>query len=66
MKLMHSALAAHTKGDASGHRRWIGYLLTDYYDPMYDYQLLKRQDRVVFKGTRVEIDAALRAAGIDI
>lgn len=66
MKLMHSALAAHTEGDTSGHKQWIGYLLTDYYDPMYEYQLLKRQDRVVFKGTRLEIDAALRAAGIDI
>lgn len=33
------------------HRVWIETLLTDYYDPMYDYQLEKKQDRVVFSGT---------------
>ena len=66
MKLMQSALTAHSKGDTSEHKLWIAYLLTDYYDPMYDYQLLKRQDRVVFRGTRSEIVSAFSASGIDI
>ena len=38
-------------GDGEGHRVWIETLLTEYYDPMYDYQLEKKQDRVVFSGT---------------
>ena len=28
-------------GDGEGHRVWIETLLTEYYDPMYDYQLEK-------------------------
>ena len=38
---------------ASGHRAhadWIAQLLTDYYDPMYDYQLKNKEDRIVFSG----------------
>jgi tRNA 2-selenouridine synthase len=38
-------------GEGHQHRVWIETLLTDYYDPMYDYQLEKKQDRVVFSGT---------------
>lgn len=36
------------------HREWIQLLLRDYYDPMYDYQLNKKLQRVVFRGTRQE------------
>ena len=38
-------------GNGEGHRVWIETLLTEYYDPMYDYQLEKKRDRVVFSGT---------------
>lgn len=32
------------------HKEWIHRLLVGYYDPMYDYQLAKKTDRVVFQG----------------
>lgn len=49
--LMTSALATQeSTGDASGHLAWIEVLLLKYYDPMYDYQLGKKSDRIVFRG----------------
>ena len=39
----------HT-GDPSEHRVWIRELLERYYDPMYDYQIERKHDRIVFKG----------------
>ena len=41
--------------NAGGFRAGIELLLTDYYDPMYDYQQGKRDGRVVFRGNRVEL-----------
>ena len=32
------------------HEAWIERLLAWYYDPMYDYQLEKKADRVIFRG----------------
>jgi len=52
---MRRAIAAHRGGDPSGHRDWIAALLSDYYDPMYDYQLSKRQHLVIFKGDHAAI-----------
>ncbi len=40
----------YSSGDVSGHEAWISTLLQDYYDPMYEYQLTKKQQRVVFCG----------------
>jgi tRNA 2-selenouridine synthase len=41
--LLQQALAEQKQsGDISLHRLWIARLLTDYYDPMYQYQLQKR------------------------
>ncbi|MGM0564010.1 MAG: tRNA 2-selenouridine(34) synthase MnmH [Pseudomonadota bacterium] len=37
-------------GDAEGFRPGIAMLLSDYYDPMYDYQLDKRRGDVLFAG----------------
>jgi len=34
----------------SDHMAWILALLKEYYDPMYDYQLQKKAERVVFRG----------------
>ncbi|MDX1456697.1 MAG: tRNA 2-selenouridine(34) synthase MnmH [Marinobacter sp.] len=42
-------------GDLGGHDAWIETLLTDYYDPMYDYQLDQKQGRVVVQGGPEEI-----------
>lgn len=41
-------------GDPDKHRVWISRLLTDYYDPMYNYQLSHKKDRIRFRGTAEE------------
>jgi len=56
VKLLEKALEQQSKqNDLSGHKAWIDYLLTHYYDPMYDYQLSLKQDRVVMQGTSSEL-----------
>jgi tRNA 2-selenouridine synthase len=47
-------------GDDSLHRQWIETLLLDYYDPMYEYQMNKREGKVLARGTRAEIIALAR------
>ena len=37
------------------HERWIEQLLTWYYDPMYDYQLDQKQQRVIARGDIDEV-----------
>jgi len=37
-------------GDPGEHRMWIRELLERYYDPMYDYQIERKQDRIAFRG----------------
>ena len=39
-------------------------LLVDYYDPMYNYQIQKKLDRVIFKGSSSEILDYLRSLSI--
>ncbi len=53
------ALAASFQG--TDHRPWIALLLERYYDPMYDYQLAKKQARVKVQGNATELLAFLRA-----
>jgi tRNA 2-selenouridine synthase len=47
---MTSAIARHQQGDPEHHRVWIATLLTEYYDPMYDYQLRQRERAPIFHG----------------
>ena len=54
---LRAAVTAHREGDSSSHQEWIRTLLLDYYDPMYTYQLEKKQHRVVFRGSAEEIMA---------
>ena len=49
------AIQQQTLGNTEDFKEWIKVLLIDYYDPMYDYQLSKKQDRVVFKGEQNEV-----------
>lgn len=42
-------------GSPEAHEEWISQLLTDYYDPMYDYQTAKKKDRIVFSGSMKEV-----------
>jgi tRNA 2-selenouridine synthase len=52
---LEEALEQHANsGDTAGHRQWIASLLSDYYDPMYDYQLGKKLERLVFRGDAQE------------
>ncbi|MAD77499.1 MAG: tRNA 2-selenouridine(34) synthase MnmH [Rheinheimera sp.] len=49
--LLTEALAEQQRsGDVSLHRNWIARLLSDYYDPMYQYQLKKRELPVLMQG----------------
>lgn len=50
--IMEQAFDEQLVGDTSLHEQWIAALLKEYYDPMYDYQLEKKDNRVCFKGDR--------------
>ena len=54
-QLLLDAIKQQISGNAEFHKEWISVLLVDYYDPMYDYQLSKKQDRIIFKGTKEEV-----------
>ena len=54
-QLLDQALAQHERGDSSLHRAWIRPLLRDYYDPMYNYQLQQKADRIIFRGRASEV-----------
>ncbi|MEZ9536659.1 tRNA 2-selenouridine(34) synthase MnmH [Shewanella sp. 10N.286.52.B9] len=45
--------------DANEHFDWISILLERYYDPMYQYQMSKRQQRVIFSGDKIAIQQYL-------
>jgi tRNA 2-selenouridine synthase len=51
--VMDDAIALHCNtGESAYHKTWIRHLLEEYYDPMYDYQLAKKSERVVYRGSR--------------
>ncbi len=55
---LQDALSEHkNSGDIAGHRIWIESLLSLYYDPMYDYQLEKKQQQLIFSGNSHQIIA---------
>ena len=57
---LEEALAVQAiNGDPELHREWIHALLADYYDPMYDYMLSRREGDIVFEGTRDEVSEFL-------
>lgn len=43
-------------GDTSGYGPFIELLLTKYYDPMYDYQMTRREGRELFRGDAKAIE----------
>jgi tRNA 2-selenouridine synthase len=49
-KRLHQAFTAH-----ASHTAWIDYLLREYYDPMYDYQLSKKQQRIRVRGNARDV-----------
>lgn len=53
---MQTALDQHLQqGNTELHRVWIEAMLSQYYDPMYDYQLSKKNQRVVFRGNQADV-----------
>ncbi|MDH3326154.1 MAG: tRNA 2-selenouridine(34) synthase MnmH [Gammaproteobacteria bacterium] len=46
-------------GESGHHKVWIENLLTQYYDPMYDYQLSLKKERQIFRGDRDAVLAFL-------
>ena len=53
-RLLQTALAQHAQNPGQ-HEFWIQALLTDYYDRMYDYQLARKQHRVVYCGDYTDV-----------
>ena len=61
-RIMEDAIEQHRKhNDPQQHRNWIRSLLDDYYDPMYDYQIGGKQERVVFRGDAEQVLEYLRS-----
>lgn len=57
---MQDAIQRHRmRGDTEQHKDWIRDLLLYYYDPMYDFQLEKKRDRVLGEKTPEELLALL-------
>ena len=48
-------------GSTEAHYAWLAPLLNDYYDPMYRYQLEKKADKIVYRGTFNTVAAWLAA-----
>jgi tRNA 2-selenouridine synthase len=63
--MMNHAFALHLKGhDAlqqQAHKDWIEQLLCRYYDPMYEYQINKKTQRIVASGDRKSLRQYLQA-----
>jgi tRNA 2-selenouridine synthase len=54
--VLEDAIQRHrTAGETEHHKTWIQGLLVYYYDPMYDYQLEKKSERVIFRGEDAEV-----------
>ena len=60
-KKMQEAIEQHRKtGDTHQYGAVFRALLMDYYDPMYDYQMSKKQQRIVHRGNRNNVLDHLR------
>jgi tRNA 2-selenouridine synthase len=57
--VMSHAFSLHVKGHEDlleqAHKDWIGQLLTLYYDPMYEYQINLKRDRIVESGDQAQL-----------
>nr|CAA6824552.1 MAG: Selenophosphate-dependent tRNA 2-selenouridine synthase [uncultured Thiotrichaceae bacterium] len=64
-KMMLSALEVQQRtGATEAHRQWVEFILFDYYDPMYDYQMSKKAERLEFRGDKNEVREYLADQGI--
>lgn len=53
--ILHALDLQASTGNLDSHLCWIETLLKQYYDPMYQFQLEKKQPRVIFQGNRQEV-----------
>ena len=53
-------IQANASESEQQHLDWIRHLLVWYYDPMYQYQLAKKQDRIIFRGNADAVHEYLR------
>ncbi|HKM37997.1 MAG TPA: tRNA 2-selenouridine(34) synthase MnmH [Thiopseudomonas sp.] len=53
--ILQQALLEQQQGDNSLHREWIKMMLSQYYDPMYEYQLLHKTVATEFSGTAEQV-----------
>ena len=59
-KIFDNALETQKiSGSLEAYKEWISYLLVEYYDPMYDYQIEKNKARIIFRGSAEEIETFL-------
>jgi len=49
-------------GSYEKYRDWVEYLLREYYDPMYDYQIQKRSHLIAFRGDAKEVHEYINSA----
>jgi len=59
-KLQNVALTQQKNGQLEYHFDWLKPLLSEYYDPMYQYQLGLKAERVIFRGNNRQCLAFLR------
>ncbi len=50
-------------GSLDAYKEWAEYLLREYYDPMYDYQIQKRSELIAFRGSSEEVLEYLKRLG---
>ncbi|REC93413.1 tRNA 2-selenouridine(34) synthase MnmH [Kushneria indalinina] len=63
LQLQQQAFEAHvTTGDSQAHDGWLSPLLSEYYDPMYHYQLRQAEQGPAFTGSWQEVLAFVREA----
>ena len=63
--MAESALDAwYARGEREGLRDLIRVMLVDYYDPMYDYQLRNKRERIAFSGSPDEVADWFEARGL--
>lgn len=62
---LEQALVQHRRDNwPAAHLSWLAPLLRDYYDPMYRYQLSKKQPQIRFEGTYEEVQDWLAGHGV--
>ena len=63
-ELLEHAIHQHEQGNPELHREWIGHLLEQYYDPMYQYQLSRKKGRLAMRGSFDEVRDYLNSLSV--